>query len=251
MSLPCAEIELEFERLLGESTAAGLTMRLLGGLAVKRRCSSATRPPFLRSYPDLDFAVDRHSGRQLGAWFAAQGYTPNRNFNTLNGDRRQLYYDDLNQRQIDIFVGEFEMCHRISFAERLTTDAETVSLADLLLTKAQIIQLNRKDALDLDLMLLDHPIGMREGEGINGAVIAEICARDWGLYTTLSLNLERLQVLNHSEIALVESERELISDRIHRLQAMMEEAPKSAAWKLRNKVGKRVKWYTEVEEVQR
>jgi hypothetical protein len=31
----------------------------------------------------------------------------------------------------------------------------------------------------------------------------------------------------------------------------MDQAPKTLAWKMRAKVGKRVRWYEEVEEVQR
>lgn len=251
VELPLADIEQEFERLLNASREAGLVMRLLGGLAVKRRCPSAEKPPFKRNYPDLDFAADRQTGKQLPQWFATMGYTANRNFNTLNGDRRQLYYDEPNQRQVDVFVGEFEMCHRVSFADRLIEHSETVTLADLFLTKAQIIQLNRKDALDLDLLLLDHPIGNSNGDEINGSLIADICARDWGIFTTLSLNLERLLTLNQNDLALAETDRQVIFERISQLNQLMEKAPKNNSWKLRAKVGKRVKWYTEVEEVQR
>jgi hypothetical protein len=39
--------------------------------------------------------------------------------------------------------------------------------------------------------------------------------------------------------------------RLATIQGAMEAAPKSLAWKMRAKVGTRVRWYEEVEEVQR
>ena len=42
-----------------------------------------------------------------------------------------------------------------------------------------------------------------------------------------------------------------IKARLATLQAAMDAAPKTLGWRLRARVGKRVPWYEEVEEVQR
>ena len=42
-----------------------------------------------------------------------------------------------------------------------------------------------------------------------------------------------------------------ISGRLDKLQAAMDRAPKQMAWKLRARLGTKVPWYDEVEEVHR
>jgi hypothetical protein len=75
---------------------------------------------------------------------------------------------------------------------------------------------------------------------------------DWGLYKTTSLNLKRVEeIINEEDVSLEESERGLIKQRIGDLQQTFESMPKSLAWQMRDKVGTRVRWYEEVEEVAR
>jgi hypothetical protein len=42
-----------------------------------------------------------------------------------------------------------------------------------------------------------------------------------------------------------------VQDRVAELRDVIERAPKTQRWKLRARVGNRVKWYEEVEEVNR
>ena len=137
-------------------------------------------------------------------------------------------------------------------AARLHVEPLTIPLAELFLSKAQIVQLNRKDVLDLLALLLYHEVGPGDDCTINCDLIAELCAKDWGLYTTISLNAEKLRtVLDEAEIALEPDEAQTIKRRIISLQKAMDDAPKALAWKMRARVGTRVRWYEEVEEVQR
>jgi hypothetical protein len=180
------------------------------------------------------------------------GYTPNKTFNTLSGDRRQLWYDEEQGRQIDIFIGDFTMCHTLPLADRLQIEPLTIPLAELFLSKAQIFELNRKDILDLLTLLLDHEVGSGDEETINSDLIAELCAKDWGLYTTVSMTIQKLHTfMGEGDVALDEEDAQVIKKRLVRLQKAMDEAPKTLAWKMRAKVGTRVRWYEEVEEVQR
>jgi hypothetical protein len=101
-------------------------------------------------------------------------------------------------------------------------------------------------------LLLDHEVGDRDEEMINVNVISDLCAKDWGLYTTVSMNIEKLKdILSRGSIELEEEQTQVIARRLTRIRQAMDEAPKTLAWKMRAKVGKRVRWYMEVEEVQR
>ena len=59
---------------------------------------------------------------------------------------------------VDVFMNELYFCHRIPFDGRLDLDRPTISTADLLLEKMQIVELNLKDITDTMVLMLEHPI---------------------------------------------------------------------------------------------
>jgi hypothetical protein len=247
-----ANPEDEMHRLIDEASRHNIVLRLLGGLAVKVHAPHAAHRALERTYPDIDFVTDRSGAKKLLTFLPAAGYAPNKTFNTLSGDHRQLYYDEARGRQIDIFIGNFTMCHALPLADRLNVESLTIPLAELFLSKAQIVQLNRKDLLDLLALLLDHPVAPGDNETINVDLIAGLCAKDWGLYTTVSMNCQKvLDFLAQGSVDLDEDQKQTIRERLATLQAAVDHAPKTLGWKARAAVGKRVRWYEEVEEVQR
>jgi predicted hydrocarbon binding protein len=128
----------------------------------------------------------------------------------------------------------------------------TIPLAELLLTKAQIAELNRKDALDIASLLLYAETGSDDMEKINLKRIAQLCGADWGLYKTTSINLKRVEeIVSEEKVNLTEAERGTIKRRIGEILQTFASMPKSLAWQMRDKVGTRVRWYEEVEEVAR
>ena len=135
--------------------------------------------------------------------------------------------------------------------DRLEVHPVTVPLAELLLSKAQILELNRKDALDIISLLLNNHIGRDDDKKINLRRIARLCLRYWGLYKTVSINLARVEeMLANENLGLTQSERQLIIRRVHRIQRTLQAIDKNLFWKLRNQLGTRVRWYSEVEEVE-
>ena len=243
-------LEDEMHRLISEAQKEGIFLRVLGGLAIKVHSPHASHRSLERSYPDIDFVTNKAGAKKLLDFLPEVGYTPNKTFNTLSGDRRQLWYDEAQGRQIDIFIGDFTMCHTLPLADRLEIEPLTLPLAELFLSKAQIVELNRKDILDLLTLLLDHEAGPGDEETINTDLIAGLCARDWGLYTTVSLNSQKLaEFVDSGEVELDDTQKQTIRDRLAAIQQAMDAAPKSRGWKLRARVGTRVRWYEEVEEV--
>lgn len=245
-------LEDEMRRIVSEAQKQDIFLRLIGGLAVKVHCPHASHRALEREYPDIDFVTDKASARKLMEFLPATGYTPNMTLNTLSGDRRQLYYDEPRGRQIDVFIGDFEMCHKLPLADRLQVEPLTIPLAELFLSKAQVVKLNRKDVLDLLALMLDHEVGPRDEETINLDIIADLCAKDWGLYTTISMTIQKLDdLMAQREVDLDETQMQAIGERLATIQEAMDAAPKTLAWKMRAKVGTRVRWYEEVEEVRR
>ena len=241
----------EMNRLVSAAHEQSILLRAIGGLAIRVK-SGDFRKFFSREYRDLDFVVGETDRRKIETFFQGMGYEANRKFNVLNGSKRQIYLDPNSERHIDVFVGNFEMCHKLPMSGRLHLDPVTVPLAELFLSKAQIVELNRKDALDIASLLLYNETGPDDENKINLKQIAQLCGNDWGLYKTTSINLKRVEeVVSDANVNLTESERGLILKRISEILQTFESMPKSIAWQMRDKVGTRVRWYEEVEEVAR
>jgi hypothetical protein len=243
-----ADIVAEGTRLLVLAEEQNVTLRLLGGVAVFLRAPDGIPPPLARAYQDLDFVTARASSGALADLFRDLGYQPHVAFNTLHGAERLLFFDNENNRQVDIFVATFRMSHRIPLEERLALEPRTVPLAELLLTKLQIAELNEKDVRDSIALLHGHPVSEEDGEAVNSAYIARLLSDDWGLWRTLTGNLAttREQVADYD---LSEAEQRMVVERIDELMDRIDREPKSRGWKLRARLGERKRWYETPEEV--
>ncbi len=240
----------EMKRLIEAANQNDILLRAFGGLAVLTHSQNDLRF-FKREAPDLDFLTPKDDRQKLEPFFRDMGYSPNKRFNLLNGMRRQIYYyDQAEDLHVDILIGDFEMCHKLPLDDRLDVDPLTIPLADLFLSKAQVVKLNRKDALDLISLLLNNEVGDEKDGQIGLDRIAWLGSQDWGLYKTTSINLERIEeLLADDELQIELDERSLILGRIQKIQKAFEKMPKSLKWQMREKVGTRVRWYLEVEEV--
>jgi hypothetical protein len=148
---------------------------------------------------------------------------------------------------VDVFFDQLNFCHPIPLRDRLSLDYPTITPTDLLLEKMQIVEINPKDIKDSIVLLLEHPLDARGGDAVDGGYIAELLAGDWGFYYTVTQNLARLR-REVSEAALTEPQAKLVRDRIDELAELIERQPKTRKWKVRARVGPRVKWYQEVAE---
>jgi hypothetical protein len=238
VTLILEDIVAEGERLLDLAAGDGVAVRLLGGVAVRLQ-APALPPAFDRSYKDLDFAARKGGAGGADKLLRAAGYEPHTAFNALNQKERMLFFDTVHDRQVDVFVGAFRMCHEIPLSERLEVQDRTVPLAELLLTKLQIIEL---------LLAHGHEVADRDGDAINGTRIAELCAADWGLWRTITANVEK--VLEHAgDYELADTDRERIAARLRAVLDRIEAEPKTRSWKLRARIGERKRWYELPEEV--
>lgn len=245
------DIEKEMYRLVDAANAKNIQLRALGGLAVQVH-NKKNHPAFIREFGDLDFVIASKQRHDFEAFMSTVGYSAHKQFNTLNGDQRQIYYHNDNEMKIDIFVGDFEMCHKIPMENRLAADPITIPLAELLLSKAQIVELNHKDLMDIASLLLNNELGNNDQDTINLQILAQLCSQDWGLYKTTSLNLQKVtDMIKKDDTALTQVEKDLVISRAQGIQNTFEEMPKPLPWQIRDRVGTRVKWYIEVEEVRR
>ncbi|MGE5691984.1 MAG: hypothetical protein ACM33B_15650 [Pseudomonadota bacterium] len=241
-----SEIVVEGERLTRLAAAADVPLRLIGGVAARIRAREPVPDALARAYGDLDFVTARGRSGDVGRLFREAGYEADTPFNALHGKRRLIFYGDRGDK-IDVFVGEFAMCHRVPVDDRLLLEPVTLPLAELLLTKLQIVELNEKDVRDALTLLHGHEVADRDGDALNAARVAELCASDWGLWRTITHNIVECRD-RVAEYDLSTRDQADIVRRFDTLLDRIEQEPKSRGWRLRARVGERVRWYELPEE---
>src|SRR5436853_530511 len=188
---PLADIVAEAERVLDAAEAQGVPLRLIGGVAVKLH-TPAMSPALARTYGDIDTATVKGQNRPVTDLMTGLGYEPARQFNALHGATRMLFHDRPNDRKLDVFVDGFDLNHSIPITARIDVEKRTIPLAELLLTKLQVVEFTDKDMRDTVALLVGHEVGDHDGETINAAVSAALTADDLPLGRTTPANREAL-----------------------------------------------------------
>ena len=264
-----ADIRDEASSIAAEVAAAGLPARLLGGVAFWLRCPSVRSGPFARDYADLDFAVSKPASQRFRAILEGRGYLPDKFFNGLHGATRLYYGAPDGQWSVDIVIDELTMSHRLDLRGQLDGPGPTLSPADLLLTKLQVWEINRKDLGDAACLLADHglaagPAGANTAgadtagadtagadtagaDEISLARVTAVLGTDWGFCHTAERNLGKVAELAAAEP--LPGAGHDVAAQVRAVQAAIEAAPKSRSWRMRSRIGERVKWYETPEEV--
>lgn len=233
-------LTLEAQRISKKISDEGLHVKLLGGLAIWMTCPSARLTGLARSYGDLDFIAPKKEVRALNQILINSGYDQDKRFNAIHGATRLIYIDQNNARPVDVLVDNFKMCHEIELKNRLSNIGPAISSEDLLLTKLQIVSINEKDLLDLIALLID--------QDFDCDYIINLLANDWGFEKTVLQNLIKvnafLQALN------IDATLKLISkEKIRDLTMNIECSKKTLNYKLRAKIGEKMPWFEEPEEL--
>lgn len=237
------DLILEAKTLIGKATEEGALLRALGGLAIKYHCPSASETPLMRSIADIDvFGLSKQS-KAIKKAFIDLSYLPAQQFNALHGKTRLMFFEPKHHVRRDVFLDIFVMCHRFDFRNRLAIDPFTISLADLLMTKLQVVEIEERDYKDLVCLLLDHELATEDAQDvINAKHIAEMCSGDWGIYKTFTQNLDKtLEYLG--KLNLNEPKKKTAELKIVNLKETIQKAPKSLQWKMRDRVGEKMTWY--------
>jgi len=229
-----------------------IELRLMGATAIYYRCpnSRTLSESMNRPLTDLDFMTLSRYVRHIPDLFETLGYIENERVNALYGLRRQIYSDAKSGRHVDIFVDKLTFCHEVDLTNRLEIDPVTLTLADLLLEKMQIVKIGEKDVKDGIILLREHELGRTDGETVSVDYIAKLLSNDWGFYYTVMTNLRKTKDYAKSLELLASSDRKLIENRIDALLERIERERKSMKWKIRARAGTTVKWYNDAEDVE-
>lgn len=248
------EILTEGKRIFQAATENEITLRLMGAAAI------ATHSPHFsyllsrssRKLTDLDFMAISKDYDRVKKLMEPLGYESMKAGITLSVStvgERSVYVNSSKNIKVDVFFDRLKMCHTIDFRKRLNADTMTISLADILLEKMQIVRINEKDIIDTVVMLSEHDVGNDDNEKVNVEYISNLLAKDWGFYYTATMNLNKVKERTAKYQTLTEENREIARKRVDAILHAIEAKPKSSSWKMRARIGTRKKWYEDVEEV--
>jgi hypothetical protein len=250
MEAPARDAFEESVAAVREANEGGIPLKLLGGQAVRLLCPLF--PNRARDDQDMDFACVSSKKRDVIDFFVARGFLGDKRFNTLHGDRQMYFTTPDGKTSVDVVMDRLNMCHVLEFRERIDRLPDTLDVADLLLTKLQVVELNEKDVHDVLHLLSGFEIQPGdEPKTIGMDRVGRVVADDWGWWRTVTMNLDKVAHFaddEHSDLVPVARIFEPAAQ-ARRLREHCDEVSKPMKWKLRAKVGDRVQWYQLPEEV--
>lgn len=244
----------EARRIIAGAEERNLHLRLLGAMAFQIKCPKYNylSRKLNRILTDLDFAGYSREGKKVAEMMREFGYADDPNITAFFGHRRMIWNNKSNGHHADIFFDKLEMNHDIPFEKRLDIEDLTIPLADMLLEKLQIVQINEKDIIDTLMILREHAVGNGHSpKTIDASYVSTLLSGDWGFYYTVTTNLQKVKDRLPQFGELTEEDRGDISGKIGELLTRIEKEPKALSWKIRARVGPKRKWYKDVEEVTR
>lgn len=233
----------------------GVTLRILGHLAIRDHVKDHIELlELLNRVPthDIDFMGYSKEQTQAERMFTDLGYEvdPSVAFSQEYGLQRLIFHHHENEIMAEIFLDQLIMSHTLDFRGRLELDHPTISLVDLLLSKLQIQEISEKDIKDMIALFAEHELGSDGRELIDVSYLLRLTRNDWGLFYTAKKNLDLVKKYSDRYSVIDDSTRQSVKARVDRLTLSMENESKTFQWKLRAKIGPRLKWYQDVSDVQ-
>ena len=243
----------EARHLTDEAQKQGIILRVMGPIALHYYF-----PDYVdlyrsmerlgdRVFTDIDYAAYGKSRNKLVPFFEAHGYELEKRAAMLSGGTRMIFFG-AKIPMIDVFFDKLDYNHPIDYRGRLEIHPHCVSLADLMLQKLQIVQINDKDLKDAMLLFLAAPVSDTDKNAINAKYVAKLFADDWGFYYTATINLKRIKEAMAGVKALTDDHRAIIAEKVDYFLKFIEDTPKSGKWKSRAKAGTGKPWYQEVSD---
>ncbi len=262
------EIISEAIKIVNEAEKKGLTLRILGALAIRihSRDSEYLHKKLGRlgeytysSFTDIDligYSSQRAGIRELME--KGLSFNISRQFLLLYGKDRLVYYHPDNLYHVDIFFDKLSFSHVIPFGKkgngRLELDNPTITPSDLLLEKLQIHQINEKDIKDIIVLLRSHEVEENEGDRISLHHVSSLLSDDWGFWMDATENLKKTMKYaeKYFEQSLISKEDLTdILEKCSKILDYLERCPKTKNWEKRAKKGVKEKYWKDVEELYR
>jgi hypothetical protein len=262
-----SDLMAEAHAIVDAGNERGVVLRLTGGLAIRHYAIDLEFAE--REYSDIDLIGLKRQVVAVGEVFRDLGYVQNRHVAMATGNGQLQFFVPGSRAEtgggesgsdlpvfaevppsdhVDVFLDAMRMDHQVDFRDRLEINTYAIDPADLFLSKLQIGNLNEKDVHDAITLVKDVYVDFQPHPGVLDLHhVAEVCAADWGLYIDVMNNVDTV-IERVGDYDLVPRDAARVRRTLELAQDMMTEQAKTLRWRLRARIGKRVRWYAEVEE---
>jgi hypothetical protein len=194
-----------------------------------------------RYFTDIDYATYGKTRKHL-VKFESVGYECDLQTMAMTGTTRHIYFGG-KVPMIDVFIDKLDYCHEVNYEGRLESDPWSVSLADILLQKLQIWEINDKDLKDIEYLFTVADFGEDDAKKVNVGFISRRLADDWGFWYTATTNLDRVKEHVGNVDALNDDQKAKIVRVADEVRARIDQEPKTKKWEKRAKKGTKKIWY--------
>lgn len=226
--------------------ARGALMRLFGGAAV----SYLVRAPILERHPprDLDFVCLSKHILVVRDVLISSGYQEDLPVTRLFGSERRRFRHQSTGLAIDLCLDRLRFSRVIDLRGRLHIRPVCIPVADLLLAKMQAREFTTIDLIDVVNLLAEfEPSDVEADKAFDAERVAFACSRDWGLYQLVLDNSVAVEDLVLKDPRCAVRRAELLV-RVAAMRRGLSAHAKSASWRVRAWVGKRMRYWDEVSE---
>ena len=258
------ELSAEAREIVAEADEIGLTLRAVGSAGIRLHCLAPGRLMNRLGRParNIDLVVPHKQRQDMQLYLESRGYLTDHDLLVATVGTRYRFTHPERGTEIDVFVDRLSFCHTIEVRSRLRRHPVTLPVEELVLSKLQFIEMTTTDVMDVGVMLATHRVrqsdadaplagtGPFDPEAIDGNYIARLLARDWGFHHTVTRNLRRIADATGPKRAL-DLGREpnaWIADGVRRLLEVIDAEPKNLGWRIRDKIGERLRWWQDVDE---
>ncbi|MEM3191949.1 MAG: hypothetical protein QXW80_05850 [Candidatus Micrarchaeia archaeon] len=268
VNLPVEEFYSKAKEIIDGANRRGIHLRMLGSVAVyhQLRESERERDLFLNlgrieqgvnPFTDLDLiAYKKEYGKVVDYIEKDLGFLPEQSINVVFGLERNIFHSPDKKYDVDIFYSCLNFSHRICWGDsnsagKLPDNDYSIKLDDIIAEKLQIHDINKKDLIDLALMFM---MASRKRLNLDYSLLLERTADDWGYWYDSKENLAKVSSLTNillSSGRISRDEEAMINSEIAKLTKKLDESDKTLRWKRRSKRGTSLRWYNEIEEVER
>ena len=169
------------------------------------------------------------------------GYECDMQTMAMTGTTRHIYFGGA-VPMIDVFIDKLDYCHEVNYDGRLELDPWSVSLADILLQKLQIWEINDKDLKDIEYLFTVADFGEDDDKKVNVGYVARRLADDWGFWYTATPTSTGSRTTSTGRRARADQKAKIkqVADDV---RARIDPEPKTKGWEKRAKKGTKKIWY--------
>jgi len=221
------KFENELKRILQASDKAGILLRVIGSLAFQMHCPQFghLQAAMGRAYTDIDFGAYGRQSKQISELMASLGYTDNREVFIASEGERAIFDKPDTGLHVDIFYEKLDFCHAIYWRTAWRLIPPPSRLPNCSSKKCRSFRSTKRISSIPSCYCSNIRWGILTGKPSTLKLAAQLCANDWGLWRTTTMNLEKVKQLAGHYPQLTPEQKSKVESQVQGILARLKVNP--------------------------